>query len=70
MTKNRTHGEVAKKSKLAPRDRLTDHEVELARALHEEHPRSHPQHLGWRRLAKKFGVSRSTMKQYLTYARR
>jgi hypothetical protein len=28
--------------------------------MHEEYPRGHPRHVGYRRLAKTFGVSRTT----------
>jgi len=49
---------------------LTDHEVELMRELHEEHPVGHPQHLGYRRLAKMFGVSKTTVRHICVYRER
>jgi len=38
--------------------------------LHEEHPRGHTKHLGYRRLAEKFGVSRATAEKICRYIKR
>jgi plasmid maintenance system antidote protein VapI len=36
------------------------------RALHAEHPVGHPEHLGYRRLAKIFEVPRATVQRLVT----
>lgn len=54
----------------APGAKLTDHEVELMREMHEEHPRGHPEHVGHRKLAKMFGVSRTTASNICHYRKR
>ena len=64
VVKNYTYGENARGAK------LTDAEVELIRQLHEEYPRGHPEHLGYRRLAVKFGVSRNAISNYCRYLKR
>jgi len=50
-----------------PQAKLTEHAVELMRTLHEEYPPSHPRHLGYRRLARIFGVSKSTVRRICAY---
>jgi len=40
------------------------------RIMHEEFPRGHPQHLGHRRLAKIFDVSRTTASNVCHYRKR
>lgn len=40
------------------------------RAMHEEFPQGHPQHLGYRRLAKIWDVSRATVQAICTYRKR
>lgn len=54
----------------APGAVLTDHEVELMREMHEEYPRGHPGHVGHRKLAKIFGVSRTTASNICHYRKR
>lgn len=49
---------------------LTDHEVELMRQMHEEHPVGHPGHYGYRRLAKIFGVAKITVRRICNYQKR
>ena len=63
VVKNHNHG---KKQAVV----LSDHEVELMRTLYEEYPRGHTKHLGYRRLAEKFGVSRSTAEKICRYIKR
>lgn len=46
---------------------LTDHEVELMRAIHEEYPVGHPQHVGYTRLARMFEVSRTQAMRVCRY---
>ncbi len=46
--------------------KLTDTEVALMRKLHGEHPVGHPDHLGYRRLAKMFEVPRATVQRLVT----
>lgn len=46
------------------RAKLTDHDVDLIRELHEEHGLSYSQ------LAEKFGCSKSTIRDYCQYRRR
>jgi hypothetical protein len=50
-----------------PLHRLTLRDVELMRQLHEEYPIGHPKHLGYRRLAKKFNVAKTTARQAVNY---
>jgi len=59
-----THGEAH------PKATLGDHEIELMRQLHEEYPVGHPKHLGYRRLAKMFGIAKTTVRHYCNYERR
>jgi hypothetical protein len=54
----------------APGAVLSDHDVELMRIMHEEFPRGHPQHMGHRRLAQVFGVSRTTASNICHYRKR
>lgn len=51
-------------------NRLTDHEVDLVRQMHEEFPPQSPGHLGYRRLAAMWGVSRYTIRNLCLYRRR
>jgi len=53
-----------------PRSKLSDHEVDLMREMHEEHPLGHPEHLGIRRLAKIFELSRNAVSRILHYKAR
>ena len=53
-----------------PRAALSDHEIELMRQLYEEYPVGDSRHLGYRRLAKKFGVAKTTVRQFCNYKRR
>jgi len=50
--------------------RLSDHDVELMRLMHEEFPRGHPQHIGYRRLGKIFQCSRKTAENICHYRKR
>jgi hypothetical protein len=50
-----------------PAAKLSDHEVELMRRLHEEYPEGHPQHLGYRKLASKFGVTKTLVRRICNY---
>lgn len=54
----------------APGAVLSDHEVGLMRTMHEEYPLGHAKHLGHRRLAKMFGVSRTTASNICHYRKR
>jgi len=58
------------KPRSRPGARLTDHEVELLRVLHEEHPRGHPKHMGYLALALKFGISKASAQLICRYRRR
>lgn len=49
---------------------LSDNEIDLARQLYEEYPLGHPKHIGIRKLAKKFEVSRQAMNNYVHYRKR
>lgn len=49
------------------RARLTDHEVELMRRMHEEYPVGHPLHVGCRVLAAKFGVTKTLARKICAY---
>lgn len=49
------------------RARLTDHEVELMRRMHELHPVGHPEHWGYRRLSAKFGVTKTLARKICNY---
>lgn len=42
---------------------LTDSDVQRLRELHNEFPPGHPNHLGYRRLAKIFEVPRETVRR-------
>ena len=48
----------------------SDHDVELMRTMYEEFPRGHAKHLGNRKLAKIFGVSRTTASNWCHYRKR
>jgi hypothetical protein len=50
-----------------PKATLSNHEVDLMRELHEEFPVGHPQHMGYRRLAKKFEVTKTAARKICTY---
>ena len=50
--------------------RLTDHEVELMRVMHEEFPLGHPEHVGYRKLTAIFQVPRYTVRDFCLYRRR
>lgn len=56
-----THGEAH------PKAMLSDHEIELMRQLHEEYAVGDPRHLGYRRLAKKFNVAKTTVRAICNY---
>lgn len=45
---------------------LTDAEVERLRALHAEFPVGHPDHLGYRKLARMFETPRATVQRLIT----
>lgn len=47
--------------------KLLDDEVELMRELHEMHPRGHPEHWGYAKLAAKFEVPKRTVANICTY---
>lgn len=46
--------------------KLTDSEVERMRRLHAEYAVGHPDHLGYRRLAKMFEVPKTTVQRLIT----
>lgn len=50
--------------------KLLDDEVELMRELHEMHPRGHPEHWGYSKLAEKFEVSKATVAAICSYRSR
>ena len=50
--------------------RLTDHEVELMRVMHEEFPLGHPAHVGYRKLTAIFGCSYTTTANICRYRKR
>jgi hypothetical protein len=50
-----------------PQARLIERDVELMRQLHEEYPVGDPRHLGYRRLARIFGVAKTTVRQAVNY---
>lgn len=50
-----------------PQAQCTDHDVELCRRMHEEHPVGDPRHLGYTRLARIFGVDRATIRDWVKY---
>lgn len=52
------------------RCKLTDHEVEVMRQMHEEFPRGDPRHMGRCKLAEKFGVSKRYAGLICAYTRR
>lgn len=66
MKKIATKKPLAKNRKLV----LSDRDVELMRELHEEHPREHPEHIGYKQLARMFECSRSTVQNICTYRKR
>lgn len=47
--------------------KLTDSDVELLRRMHEEFPEGHAQHWGYRRLAVKFGVTKTLVRKICNY---
>jgi len=49
---------------------MSDHDVELMREMHEEYPRAHKGHLGYRRLADIFGCHRNTARKICLYLNR
>jgi len=53
-----------------PKAVLSDHEIELMRQLHEEYAVGDSRHLGYRRLAKLFGVAKTTVRHFCNYERR
>lgn len=53
-----------------PRAECTDHDVELCRLLYEEHPVGHPDHLGYKTLAKRFDVPVRTIRDWVKYRAR
>ena len=54
----------------APGAAMSDRDVELMRVMHEEFPPGHPQHVGYRKLAKIFECSRTTVSNYCRYIKR
>ena len=48
------------------RAKLTDADIDRMRLLHGEFPRGHPHHLGYRRLARMFEVSRGCVQWVCT----
>lgn len=54
---------------LARRD-ITDHEIKLCRQMHEEYPVGHPEHLGYKRLARIFEMPVRTIRRWLSYTDR
>ena len=65
-------GQAAKNNNLQNNatTRLTDHEVELMRVMHEEFPRGHPSHVGYRKLTAIFGCSYTTTANICRYRKR
>lgn len=49
------------------RSKLTEHEVELMRALHEEFEVGDARHFGYRRLAAKFGCTKTLARKICNY---
>jgi hypothetical protein len=47
--------------------RRTDHDAELIRQMYEEIPPGMPGHMGCRRLAEKFELSRSAVRKIVRY---
>jgi hypothetical protein len=47
---------------------LTDHEVDLLRAMYEAYPVGDPRHWGYWRLAKKFGISKTAVRKICHYS--
>ena len=52
------------------KEKLTDCDIEIARQMFEEFPRGHPQHKGYKQLARIFECSTTAMQNYLTYRKR
>lgn len=52
------------------RAKLTDAQVEAMREDHERHPVGHPEYMGYRTLAKKYGCSKSTVRDVVNYMKR
>jgi len=50
-----------------PKANLSDHEVELMRKLYELYPIDHPDHFGYRRLAAKFGCTKTAARKICKY---
>lgn len=50
-----------------PKANLSDHDVELMRALHEMYPTGHPEHFGYRRLSAKFGCTKTAARKICKY---
>jgi hypothetical protein len=53
-----------------PRAKLSDAQVEAMRDDYEAHPPGHPQHVGYRALAKKYGCSKRTARDICNYTKR
>lgn len=50
-----------------PQATCTDRDVELARQLYDEFPIGHPQHLGYKAIARILGVPKATIRDWVTY---
>ncbi|TAL32084.1 MAG: hypothetical protein EPN98_14835 [Phenylobacterium sp.] len=53
-----------------PRAKLSDAQVEQIRDEYEEYPQGHELHVGYRLLAKRWGISHSMVRNIVTYRRR
>jgi hypothetical protein len=53
-----------------PRAKLSDAQVEQIRDEYEAHPQGHPEHVGYRLLAKKWNIHPSMVRNIVTYRRR
>lgn len=53
-----------------PAAAISDHDVELMRAMHEEFPVGHPEHMGYRKLMVKFGLSKTQVRRICSYQHR
>lgn len=67
VVKHHHEGHKHTRGEAHPKVTLSDHEIELMRQLHEEYPTGHPKHLGYRRLAKKFNVAKTTVRAICNY---
>lgn len=52
------------------RAQFTDHEIELMRRMYEEHPVGHRLHVGFRKLARIWGCSKTHVVEICTYLQR